>query len=466
MSAFNYINDLLKSLELYDISGSFIPTPFKGTDSCFREKKMNNGAVIKQIHFSSSMPHTCTCSKCGSTKRHESKGIRTVVLTHKSSGTVKNELVVDKRRFKCTDCGRYFTEDIPFKVSGYRITIPALNYLLFHFRENTSMACMARVTGIPKSTVYRIFHNNISVSYRSFHLPRIMSIDEFRATTDEGTFAFHITDPVRGKTIDIIGDRTRRSLEKYFRSFGYKQKKKVEFIIMDLSSAYLSIMKSIFPNAKIIADKFHYVKAIRECMTRARVDCMREIKKENMSLYNVMKRNIHLFDQYHDRLNDDKSWKRGYFRNSADQLLELSNKQLVEKIMDTAECSSFKEAYGIYQSFLDILHKPQSDYKAALNEWIDSTLNTKNSFFSESAKNFRNRWFDPILRDAYYCRNNKKYKTSYNNGFVESMNNKVKLVKRNAFGYKYFNNLRKRILLHLGFKFSLEFNNSKKGKAS
>ena len=43
------------------------------------------------------------------------------------------------------------------------------------------------------------------------------------------------------------------------------------------------------------------------------------------------------------------------------------------------------------------------------------------------------------------------YTTSFNNGFIESMNNKVKLVKRNAYGYRYFINLRKRILIHLNF---------------
>ncbi|WP_420795284.1 transposase [Kandleria vitulina] len=49
------------------------------------------------------------------------------------------------------------------------------------------------------------------------------------------------------------------------------------------------------------------------------------------------------------------------------------------------------------------------------------------------------------------------------NGFCESQNNKVKLVKRNAFGYKYFINLRKRILLHLGFRYTLNFEETKKG---
>ena len=49
-----------------------------------------------------------------------------------------------------------------------------------------------------------------------------------------------------------------------------------------------------------------------------------------------------------------------------------------------------------------------------------------------------------------------KFKGVPNNGFIESMNNKVKLVKRNAYGYRYFYNLRKRILLHLGFSYEFE----------
>ena len=442
MSMYDYNNDLLKSLELNDISSRFVPTPFSGTDSYFRETRNRNGTAMKQIHLSSTMPEECACDKCGSVGRHESKGIRPIILTHKSSGNIKNELVVDRRRFICSDCGRYFKEDIPFKAKGYRITVSALNYLLFHFRENMSMACMSRVTGIPKSTVYRIFHKNISVGHRSFHLPPVISIDEFRATTDEETFAFHITNPVKGKTIDIIVDRKSSSLLKYFRRFPLSEKKKVKVIIMDLSGAFLSIMKSIFPNAKIIADKFHYVKAIRECMTRARVECMKGIRKTNEPLYRVMKKkNLHLFDQYHEKLNNKKSWKRGCFKNSAGQLPELNNRQLVEMILHFEECSDFSEAY--------------SNYKDTLNKWIDSTLDSGNRFFRGNVLNIRNKWFVPILKSltytAYYYRNNKRYKTSFNNGFVES-ESKVKLVKRNDYGYKDFNNLRKRILLHLEFK--------------
>ena len=74
----------------------------------------------------------------------------------------------------------------------------------------------------------------------------------------------------------------------------------------------------------------------------------------------------------------------------------------------------------------DILHLPQSDYKEALNNWIDKYIDGECKAFSASAKNFRKNWFLAMLRSltytAYYRRNGITYKTSFNNGFCESKN--------------------------------------------
>ena len=61
------------------------------------------------------------------------------------------------------------------------------------------MAILARSHGLSKSTVYRLFYHHIDIPLRFYHLPSTISIDEFRATVDEGTFAFHITNPITGK---------------------------------------------------------------------------------------------------------------------------------------------------------------------------------------------------------------------------------------------------------------------------
>ena len=108
---------------------------------------------------------------------------------------------------------------------------------------------------------------------------------------------------------------------------------------------------------------------------------------------------------------------------------------------------------------MKLIHERHKDYKSELNKWLDHIFDTNNTYYLSSAKNIRKNWFLPVLKSltftATYIRKNKKYKTSFNNGFIESMNNKVKLVKRNAYGYRYFDNLRKRILLHLKFDFEL-----------
>ncbi|WRK55804.1 transposase [Coprobacillaceae bacterium CR2/5/TPMF4] len=97
-------------------------------------------------------------------------------------------------------------------------------------------------------------------------------------------------------------------------------------------------------------------------------------------------------------------------------------------------------------------------------------FDTKNEYYLSTAKNIRKRWFMSIIRsltyNAYYIRGQARYKTCFNNGYIESMNNVVKLVKRNAHGFRYFDNLRKRIFLHLGCKYEFKFKKRKKEQLS
>lgn len=449
MSDIDYIRDLLKSLDLNDICGYFLPVPYKGTNSCIKYIK-KNGATIKCINLVSQIGDR-VCPHCGSINHHESKGLRHITLTHKSNGTMKTVLYITYRRYQCKDCKKYFREEIPMKFKGTKLTIPAAQTCLINFRENTAMAVIARMNGVSKNTIYRLFYNHIKIPERFYHLSSTLSIDEFRATSDEGTFAFHITEPITGKTLDIISDRKASYLRSDFLRFPFRERKKVRIIVMDLSGAFQSIMHALFPNAKIIADKFHYTKLVRENMVQARINCGKQLNDDSLS--SLIKKNLHLFDQYKERLHTKKAWYRPYFKK------HMTNKQLVEAILELESCEELQINYDIYQDFLDILNKPNSDYKKSLNEWLDNIFDTNNPYYMTTAKNFRNKWFLPILRSltytAYYIRNGKTIKTCFNNGFIESMNNKVKLVKRNAYGYRYFQNLRKRILLHLGFGFKL-----------
>lgn len=452
MSNNYYISDLLESLDLSnEMTKNFIPLPYPGTTSCFRYGKDRYGKNTKFLHLVAINKDTHPCPICGASDHHESKGRRKISLTHIANGHQRFIIEVEFRRYICKHCHHYFKDDIPFKFKDTMMTHTAALACIIQLRENTAMSVISRMMGVSKSSVYRLFHNHISIPHRFYHLSSVISIDEFRATTDKGTYAFNIVNPITGKTLDIVEDRKYSTLRSYFLRFPYKERKKVKIIIMDLSNAFRSIMHSLFPNAKIVADRFHYIRIFAECLRKCRLDTCASLNNDALS--KSIKRNLRLFDMYRKNLDDKKEW---FDRNLKKT---FTSKTYIEYIFEQDGTEEFYECYKIYQNLLKLIHGRHKDYKSELNKWLDHIFDTNNTYYLSSAKNIRKNWFLPVLRSltftATYIRKNKKYKTSFNNGFIESMNNKVKLVKRNAYGYRYFDNLRKRILLHLKFDFEL-----------
>lgn len=123
--------------------------------------------------------------------------------------------------------------------------------------------------------------------------------------------------------------------------------------------------------------------------------------------------------------------------------------------------------YEIYQNLLKLIHEKHNDYKRELNRWLDYIFDTHNSYYQITAKNFRKKWFIPLLCSLSYTteckRRNRSYRTNFNNVFIEGMNNKIKLIKRKAHGFRYFYNLRKHIFLHLGYSYTFTCKGRKKG---
>ena len=460
MSNIDFTKDILEILQINDSFHHFLPFPFKGSSSCIKKEKDINGILTMFINLKSSIGDIA-CPHCGAVDHHISKGTRSIQLRHFSFGSLPVVLIVHYHRFICKHCSHYFAETIPFQFDNRKATVPNVQSALFEFNENHSMASISRMHGLGKNTVYRIFADNISVPHRFYHLSSVISIDEFKATSDKGTYAFNIVNPLTGKTIDIIEDRKATNLRSYFLRFPFKQRKNVKIIVMDLSGAFRSIMHALFPNAQIIADKFHYVRLVRSNLVQSRLDTCNQMI--NKSLAKSIKRQLHLFDKYEEELDDKNVWYCHHLKKY------FTCKSYIEYIFELEETQEFYENYKIYQSLLKILHKPHLDYKKELNNWLDYIFNTENKYYMTTAKNLRKNWFMPILRSltykAKYKRNGKYYYTSFNNGFIESMNNVIKLVKRNAHGFRYFDNLRKRIILHLGYSYTFTFRECKKGIA-
>ena len=98
---------------------------------------------------------------------------------------------------------------------------------------------------------------------------------------------------------------------------------------------------------------------------------------------------------------------------------------------------NISRAYFLKEQFLKIInYKDIDSAKQAMNNWIKSAENSRLPQFQKCAKTMRN-WYDGIINS---------FSSPLTNGFTEGCNNKIKVLKRNAYGYKNFKRFRNRIL--------------------
>lgn len=98
---------------------------------------------------------------------------------------------------------------------------------------------------------------------------------------------------------------------------------------------------------------------------------------------------------------------------------------------------NISRAHWYKEQFLKIFtYKDPQKAKDALNEWIINAENCGIPQFEKCSETMRN-WYKGITNSFY---------TPLTNGFTEGCNNKIKVLKRNAYGYKNFRRFRNRIL--------------------
>ena len=139
--------------------------------------------------------------------------------------------------------------------------------MIHSFRETVSAAHIAKENDISVSTAIRYFK---LVQYGSYTLPRVLSLDEFKGNADGEKFQTVITDAEHHIVLDVFKNRKSSDLIRYFLRFPRKERLKVQYVVMDMSSLFYGVAKACFPNAKIVADRYHVVRQANWAMENVR----------------------------------------------------------------------------------------------------------------------------------------------------------------------------------------------------
>ena len=236
------------------------------------------------------------CNKFTSSVHSKLKPIRSKYLD--SCGEMVN-LIIYKRRFHCYNCNKIFTEDMGLNTKNGNISnktkIQIRKDLLDYNMTIDKIAIKNHVS--PKIVRIELEEATEMIPNYQKNLPRVISFDEFKADTNEGKYAFILNDPIHKKVLDVLPSRKKERLIQYFTLT--ENRRSVEYIISDMYEPYLLVQKVMFPHAKYVVDKFHYIKYIMEALDKIRIRLQKEYGEKSKE-YKLLKnkKNVSLLRKY------------------------------------------------------------------------------------------------------------------------------------------------------------------------
>ena len=173
-------------------------------------------------------------------------------------------LVLRKRRYRCT-CGSRFFEQNSFLPRYYRVTSRLVCAVIQAFEKVVSVKEIGYRYNISGMTAMRYF-NCFNATPKE--LPEAISVDEFKGNSGGEKYNFIFADSENRKVLDILPDQHEKHLIQYFSQFD--SKKNVKYFVCDINPHFRNVAKTCFPQAKIVADKYHVVRQVYWAMENVR----------------------------------------------------------------------------------------------------------------------------------------------------------------------------------------------------
>ena len=362
--------------------------------------------VLDQLHIYIELPrrkHICPC--CGAVTDlvhdYRMQVIKDIPLARDTF------LHLRKRRYRCS-CGKRFFEKNTFLPRYYRVTSRLFAEIIFAFKKVVSakeIGCRFNVSAVTAMRYFNYFNKKLT------ELPEVISLDEFKGNSGGQKYNSIIVDPKEKVVLDILPNRFECDLVKYFAQF--HSKTTVKYFVCDMNPHFRQVAKTCFPQATIVADKYHVIRQVYWAMEKVRKNEQNRLTKQH----------------------------RIYFKKSRNLLMKRTEKLTPEEMDRLALmfeiAPRLADAYRIKNEFLTVIRsKSSQEGKQKLVDWLFSVEVMDLPEFHDCTKAYHN-WFQEIINSM---------DVPWTNGYIEGCNNKTKVLKRVCYGMRNFNNFRKRIL--------------------
>lgn len=235
--------------------------------------------------------------------------------------------------------------------------------------------------------------------------------------------------------MDVIKGKDGRRVKEALSKYPEEERKKVKGVIIDRWKPFKKVAKELFPNALIIPNKFHLVSEVNRALDLVRKRVQKEGKRKELGdkISNAMLSRIDAEFNIGEKRKEIWGIRFLLMKNSEDLTGEEKGR-LWGVLRREWE---LRKAYQLKENFRRALEGRFKDFL----KWEIGARGSIFEDFQRLARSFA-CWHQEIR--SYYRRK------SWTNGFAEGMNNKIKVIKRRAFGFRNEENFRERILAAFG----------------
>ena len=309
-------------------------------------------------------------------------------------------LKIPRRQFYCPTCQRYPTEKIDFLDIKRRHT-QRYEQNIYERVKQSSMEQIGREEELSYHEIKGIFDQVNKAQKKNWGEAKRISMDEISMRKGQGNFVTVVSDLGEGNLIEMIDSHRSQEIIEVLMTQAIEVREQVEEVSVDMWGGFPKVIKKVFPNAKVVIDRFHVMKIVNKDLNKLRRAAG---ITDRQSKYLLLSNRVKLNSEQIDKL---------------------------ESTLGKSEC--LRIAYEMKEEFREIYETNLTVKKGQkkIPEW----LNYAQVFFRESASTIKNH-FEGIC-NYFFNRTTS--------GVMEGINNRIKLIMRQGYGFSNFKNFRSRL---------------------
>ena len=208
-----------------------------------------------------------------------------------------------------------------------------------------------------------------------------------------------------------------------------------------MNESYRTIIHKHFKNATHVIDCFHFLRYVEDALNSVRIR-IQGLFKDTDKEYKILKKNWRILSAYYIDVEGENIYNHIQKKDTS-----------ATQILNDASCvhKDIEEAYNLTQEFLyGVRTVKYEEASKWMNDWIKKIKESNCKEFVDLAGMFIN-WKIEIINSFIRFGDKRLH-----NGYLEGINNRIKVIKRISYGYSNFSHFRNRIMYMINSEYVIK----------